>query len=827
MAESLLDKISLNKHNTILTDKWLTGQIGVIMDHLDDCNFRYVDYINNSGETCKKYFTEDDELKCPIVVCGFVGYWFHKRNELGTKDIFEGYYNLHMNKYIKAHECDDDAWDRDLNKEFACRRHIPTEKKLIKASEAIYSYITDADQKKIANIAKNYIKFARGKCKALYPSKYPENMLIEETFIDAYRIGGPAYECMYWVRTEYNLPFMGPHNFNSGKTKKESLSGRWIEHHEVEVPEYVREGFEDFDDRVLIYSNGGLMDELNENLKNCPTHDDRVRYLCTLIQPFKDFADAFYAKERIDERKSSIIEHEKWIKKWEKIDDDAVDERTCEPICPKTQIAACKKVNNNYYKDIVYWEKVQKRFFDFAQHGLTGEFTDEENQEMCMYLGSWWSLMITFAKRLASLALTYGIKLMDIQEECKVYLTWHFLITDYVDNKFISSVYHARELLKKIEGGPVEETKANKKDNNNKMKYLQRFEDYSENKELDYYLSDNNWNREINYLLYIHLSVINNGQSFGDFLNTNTHQNPVSDYGYLYGLMFNEAYRQCSIIQKSIAPETKISQFLEDAASCLFRDKGKKVKLSDGTNHEARTIPNAMDMIIAFNIMGMVHVLLSLSEEHSQKNERFLISLSVYHSKGGYYIGTHSFEQYISTYHVYVVAIINEATRLRDNYDYKSQHEYLYSKFQWYKSSYEEIKQRMAAEGKGLNSFYENKVTSNYSDKQEELSLPDNLNTMRAQTYFKKAIDKGYFKQENNKVIWVGIGNNSGDTCLAYFLGKVYGYKHSESGNIGKSIPDKALTIYFGVTCIQHLIRQAYKSQKVQKWRSKVDEFFE
>lgn len=610
MPESLLDKISLNKHNTILTDKWLNGQIGVIMDHLDDCNFRYVDYINNNGETCKKYFTEDDELKCPIVACGFVGYWFHKRNELGTKDIFEGYYNLHANKYIKAHECDDDAWERDLNKEFACRRHIPAEKKLIKASEAIYSYITEADQKRIANIAKNYIKFARAKSKALYASKYPENMLIEKTFIEAYRIGGPAYECMHWVRTEYNLPFMEPHNFKSGKTRKESLSGRWIEYHEVEVPEYVREGFEDFDDGVLIYSNGGLMDELNENLKNCPTHDDRVRYLSTLIQPFKDFADAFYPKGIIDERKSSIAEHEKWIKEWEKVDDDAVDEKTCKPICPKSQIAAGKNIIDDYYKDIAYWEKVQKRFFDFAQHGLTGEFTDEENQEMCKYLGRWWSFMVTFAERLAALALTYGIKLMDVQEECKVYLTWHFLITDYVDNKFISSIDYARELLKKIEGGPVEETKVYKEDNDNgnkKKKYHQRLEDYSENKELDYYQSD---------------------------------------------------------------------------------DK--------------------------------------------------------------------------------------------------------------------------------LNS----------SDKQEELSLPDELNTNKAQTCFKEAISIGYFKLENNKVIWVGIDNNSGYTCLAYFLGKVYGYKHSESGNIGTSIPDKALTKYFDVTCIQHLIRQACQSQKVQKWRSKVDDFF-
>ena len=66
--------------------------------------------------------------------------------------------------------------------------------------------------------------------------------------------------------------------------------------------------------------------------------------------------------------------------------------------------------------------------------------------------------MITFSRRLAAVALTYSIKLMDIQEQCKVYLNWHFMITDYEDHKFITSVDHARKLLLEIENNKRKET---------------------------------------------------------------------------------------------------------------------------------------------------------------------------------------------------------------------------------------------------------------------------------------------------------------------------------------------------------------------------------
>lgn len=310
MKETLLDKISKCSNDTIVTDAWLTGQTGKIVDLKNDYIFRFVDFIDN-GELRLKHTTKENELNCPIVASGIVGFWLHHKDSMGVKAIFESYFNLRLGEYIKVHENDDNAWERDLKKEFTCGYHIPLEKQCIKVSDALFAYVTENDKKKVKNLSLNYLKFARAKCKKLYTANYPANRILEDTFLNAFRMGGPAYECMEWMCTEYNMPNMGPHWHNDGKTEKEHLSGRWKEHHEIFIPEYVAEEYDDFDDGVLFYTNGGLMDEIYENLKNCLTYDDRVRYIISLLQPFKEFATAFYSKEQIDERKCAIEQCQK------------------------------------------------------------------------------------------------------------------------------------------------------------------------------------------------------------------------------------------------------------------------------------------------------------------------------------------------------------------------------------------------------------------------------------------------------------------------------------------------------------------------------------
>lgn len=464
MSVSLLEKISVSYSQEIITDRWKNGKVGKIVDILGDGNYRFVDYfIDVNSEFRERYRSIEEELLCPVIATGIIGYWLNNKDSQGIKKMFEGYFNLKCNYYVKQHEGDDDAWERDLKKEFTLRKHIPSEKDDIKISENIFEYLTDDDNKKVKRVAENYLKYARAKRKKLCLPKYPNNRLIEDTFFAAYLNGG-ALECVRWLRVEYNLPYMGPH-WGTKKSQKSQLVGKWKYRHEVELPEYIKEEYEDFDDSVLVYSNGGMMEEINNNLKRCLTKEERIRYIVSILQPFKEFADTFYPKARIDERKNAIELDEKFKKDYAIIPKDAVDERTGKPIDPDAQIRAVDKIIKRSKQDIEYWEKVQDRFYWFAQHGLTGKFKEEGKQEMFTYLGRWWSLMIMFSRRLAAVALIYGIKLMDIQEECGIYLNWHLNILDYVDEKYVISIDHAKKLLIEID------SEYQKKKNKNDMSF--------------------------------------------------------------------------------------------------------------------------------------------------------------------------------------------------------------------------------------------------------------------------------------------------------------------------------------------------------------------
>lgn len=222
-----------------------------------------VEYTTKTPVLTKKFEDHKD---------GIIDYWLSKKDTVGTKAIFESYYELCLKKYEKAHEFDDDAWKRDLEREFICRYHIPNEKNHTKESEALLTPLPENIQKKARSILANYLKYVRTKRKELYPANHPANRIIEDTFLDAYRMGGPAYECMSWIRTEFNLPYIR-HFHEDDKTEKDRLSDKWKDYHENIIPEYVAGEFEDFDDGVLIYSDGGLMDEIHENIKACQTQE--------------------------------------------------------------------------------------------------------------------------------------------------------------------------------------------------------------------------------------------------------------------------------------------------------------------------------------------------------------------------------------------------------------------------------------------------------------------------------------------------------------------------------------------------------------------------
>ena len=50
MTDTLLNKISKSSNSTIITDTWLTGQTGEIVDIKGDYVFRFIDFITDNGE---------------------------------------------------------------------------------------------------------------------------------------------------------------------------------------------------------------------------------------------------------------------------------------------------------------------------------------------------------------------------------------------------------------------------------------------------------------------------------------------------------------------------------------------------------------------------------------------------------------------------------------------------------------------------------------------------------------------------------------------------------------------------------------------------------
>lgn len=440
-----MDYISISNTNTHITNRWANGSTGAIQDIENNCIFRFIDYLP-VGDSCRDLHpTDEDKLTCPILACGIIAYWIKYRKQLGTKELFEKYFSIKLNQYKSLHEQDDDAWTRDLEKEFIIRHCTKQEKDLIKRSTPLLQYLSDLDVEKIKSISTQYLSFARSKRKELIVNSYPPEKRIQSTFLAAYSHGG-ARLCVDWIRWEYNLPHTRP-DANAGIKGTNPLTGQLKTWYDVEVPEIVQEEYDDFDDGVLVYSNGGLIDEIHQVLEKCNSIEDRRRYISTLLQHFKEFAEAFFADGIICGIKKSIKHEEVDLEHWKKVPEDATDQRTDKPLNPKEQIKACEWFINRAKNEIEYLKFAEKQFLSLAQRGIDRRFEKDDNQAMLISLGEWYRLMIRFSRSLAALALTYGIRLMDIQEQCGIYINRTYDIPDYVDHKYISSFNQAEALL--------------------------------------------------------------------------------------------------------------------------------------------------------------------------------------------------------------------------------------------------------------------------------------------------------------------------------------------------------------------------------------------
>lgn len=123
-----------------------------------------------------------------------------------------------------------------------------------------------------------------------------------------------------------------------------------------------------------------------------------------------------------------------------------------------------------------------------------------------------------------------------------------------------------------------------------------------------------------------------------------------------------------------------------------------------------------------------------------------------------------------------------------------------------------------------LNSLYKF-AGGNVGNKQV---LPDILDTKLARTIFTKCIEKGWMTKTDKGFHWNGIPECAGRISqLAYMCGRIYGYKYSVNGNVGKEFPEYALCKLFGEKKLYIQLEQVYHAQKPQKWREIIDELFD
>ena len=111
-------------------------------------------------------------------------------------------------------------------------------------------------------------------------------------------------------------------------------------------------------------------------------------------------------------------------------------------------------------------------------------------------------------------------------------------------------------------------------------------------------------------------------------------------------------------------------------------------------------------------------------------------------------------------------------------------------------------------------------------NKNGEISLEEKLNTDTAKVAFKRAIDKGWIKKTGTHLMWLGSDDKKNKAQLAYFCGRIYGYRYDENkfANVGKKIPYKALENLFNVSRLDVALKQVYDSKKKQKWRKEIDD---
>jgi hypothetical protein len=204
--ESLLDHIVQAVHLDAPIEGWANGAMGTITDHQGNLEYRFFEAIKNEKGHLELIKKEDKDA--PLVAVGIVAYWLHCRKSQNpfmrlefsnlaksiytTKSILEIYRDYTVGRlfeYKKVCEQKPSSWRSDLERDFYVHHIIPSERKLIKQSEALFEYITPEDQQLVRDVMKEYLIFLQEVRKTYMPPATNTKSVVSVREVDIDKIG--------------------------------------------------------------------------------------------------------------------------------------------------------------------------------------------------------------------------------------------------------------------------------------------------------------------------------------------------------------------------------------------------------------------------------------------------------------------------------------------------------------------------------------------------------------------------------------------------------------------------------------------------------------
>lgn len=220
---------------------------------------------------------------------------------------------------------------------------------------------------------------------------------IEKTFFRAFELGGVVNACISYFQQKYDLGY-----YPQGD---EELPPEWKEHFYTKLPEFILKETETFYNNRREYESP-LIDEIEQNLKECTTTQEQDRYLFSLLTPFKRYSDIFHPTATINRLKNNIEKTKQDKELWASSNENDKDK----------QIEACNWFIEQREKEIERTYYINSQFIKIT----CGQINEINTVENCLYI--FVSAVSNFANRLDALLLTYGIDLMRLQKESGIYL---------------------------------------------------------------------------------------------------------------------------------------------------------------------------------------------------------------------------------------------------------------------------------------------------------------------------------------------------------------------------------------------------------------------